>query len=144
MPFRDLVTIVVALYFIGEWFPFSNFPMYSNFDEEARVVFVTDEHGEALPMKRLFRRASSSSKKMYKSRLNRICREKGIKTEDAGDDERRAAAAWVLDELLKLKRPKRFEELTAGKSGLQLGIERIILDDGAMRNERTVLAEVSL
>ena len=76
--------------------------------------------------------------------LNRICREKGIKTEDAGEEDRRAAAAWVLDELLKLKRPKRFEELTAGKSGLQIGIERVILEDGVIRNERTVLAEVSL
>jgi hypothetical protein len=144
MPFRDVATVVVALYFIGERFPFSNFPMYSNFDEEARVVFVTDESGGVLPIKQLFRRASSSSKKMYKARLNRICRENGTGPDDASEDDRRAAAAWVLDELLKLKRPRSFEELTAGKAKLQLGIERIILEDGTIRRERTVLAEKPL
>lgn len=52
----------------GEWFPFSNFPMYSNFAKTAYYVYITDLEDEALPMAPLFG-VPSAVKKAYDQKL---------------------------------------------------------------------------
>lgn len=52
----------------GEWFPFSNFPMYSNFEKTAYYVYITDLEDQPLPMAKLFA-VPSAVKKAYDQKL---------------------------------------------------------------------------
>lgn len=52
----------------GEWFPFSNFPMYSNFEKSAYYVYITDLEDKPLPMARMFA-VPSAVKKAYDQKL---------------------------------------------------------------------------
>ncbi|MDB6137752.1 MAG: hypothetical protein JWO94_824, partial [Verrucomicrobiaceae bacterium] len=69
VPFRHMIPVVITLFIVKEQFPFSNFPMYSNFDTEADVIFITDQNDHVLPMDKVFRSGSSTAKKAYKKEL---------------------------------------------------------------------------
>lgn len=94
-----MLVLVLALFFIREQFPFSNFPMYSNISEEADVTFVTDQHDQPLPMKALFKTSSGTSKKMYKKELAAITNPSGRDSDHATAEERAQAGRAVLETL---------------------------------------------
>lgn len=95
-----MVALVVALMIIGEHFPFSNFPMYSNFGTDADVMFVTDQNNEPVYMKPLFNTSSSSAKKRYKKELSTICKKGGHDISEATTEERNEAGSNVLKSLM--------------------------------------------
>lgn len=99
-PFPAMLVLVLALYLIREEFPFSNFPMYSNINEEADVTFVTDQNDQPLPMKALFKTSSGTSKKMYKKELGTLTNAQGRDSDHATAEERARAGRAVLDMLL--------------------------------------------
>ncbi len=49
----------------GEWYPFSDFPMYSDFEEQAYYVYVTDRDDKPVPIAATFGIAPSDVKKAY-------------------------------------------------------------------------------
>jgi hypothetical protein len=49
----------------GEWYPFSNFPMYSTFEDTAYYVYVTDLEDRPLPLVPTFGMTGSEVKKKY-------------------------------------------------------------------------------
>ena len=100
LPFPAMLVLVLALFFIREQFPFSNFPMYSNISEEADVTFVTDQNDTPLPMKALFKISSGTSKKMYKKELGAITNPAGRDSDHATAEERSLAGKAVLDSLM--------------------------------------------
>lgn len=100
LPFRHMTVLVIALYLIGDQFPFSNFPMYSNFDNEADVFFVTDQKDQPLPMEGVFKTGSSSAKKRFKKELGKICNPKGRDTKQSTLEERHAAGEIILGTLV--------------------------------------------
>jgi len=53
----------------GEWYPFSNFPMYSTFEDTAYYVYVTDLEDKALPLVPTFGKTGSELKKLYDLKL---------------------------------------------------------------------------
>jgi hypothetical protein len=53
----------------GEWYPFSNFPMYSTFEPTAYYVYVTDENDEPVPIWQTFGTWPSAVKKGYDALL---------------------------------------------------------------------------
>ena len=77
LPFRHLTVLVIALLVIKEQFPFSNFPMYSNFDSEADVVYIANQNGDPLAMDEVFRSGSSTAKKAYKKELGKLTKAAG-------------------------------------------------------------------
>jgi len=143
-PLLSLALIVAALAVIGDEFPFSNFPMYANFDEEAQVLFITDENGTPFAMKRLFKRSPSSAKKIYKAYLEDACAASGIRAADAGAEEQGRAAEKVLDKLLTQHKRDKFDEATAGARSLQLRLRRIRLRGDVFEDTSVVLAEAPL
>jgi hypothetical protein len=63
----------------GEWYPFSNFPMYSSFDAETYYVYVTDLADKTLPVGQLFGLPISNVKKAYDTNLSALKKETGSK-----------------------------------------------------------------
>jgi hypothetical protein len=53
----------------GEWYPFSNFPMYSDFEKQAYYVYVTDRDDKPVPVGEVFGIAPSDVKKAYDDKL---------------------------------------------------------------------------
>lgn len=63
----------------GEFYPFSNFPMYSRFAPDTYYVYVTDLNDKPVPIGRTFNIASSDVKKAYDRRLDAIKKSTGQK-----------------------------------------------------------------
>ena len=62
----------------GEFYPFSNFPMYSSFEPETYYVYVTDLSGQPVAIAPRFGRSPSDVKKIYDRKLAALKpREKG-------------------------------------------------------------------
>ena len=64
-PWWCAVVVAVLCLVLGEWFPFSNFPMYSRNPDETSVLFVTGEDGAVVPTGHVFGVTSSPLKKVY-------------------------------------------------------------------------------
>jgi hypothetical protein len=142
LPFRHVAALTLALFLIKEQFPFSNFPMYSNFDTEADVLFITDQADQPVPMSKVFRTGSAATKKVYKAKLSDICNPRGRDTEQATAEERQQAAAIVLASLKKKIKPG---SLPDGTTALRLHMRTFVLEGNRLRDrvpER--LAEVTL
>lgn len=99
IPFRPMTVMVVALFLIKEQFPFSNFPMYSNIDDKADVVFVANQKDEPLAMKALFKTSSGTSKKMLNTEIKKLTNPTGRDSEQATEAELKQAGKAVLDTL---------------------------------------------
>ena len=106
LPFRAMLLLVLFLFIAKERYPFSNFPMYSNVDEEADILYVTDQADQALPMDAVFRTGSGTSKKMYKKELNALTKTTGRKLEEATPEDRATAGRAVMTTILERIRTK--------------------------------------
>ncbi|MDB6116707.1 MAG: hypothetical protein JWO08_488 [Verrucomicrobiaceae bacterium] len=105
VPFHHMIPVVIMLFLIKEQFPFSNFPMYSNFDSEADVVFITDQNDKVQPMDKVFRSGSSTAKKAYKKELGKITSKRKRDTKEATAPERAAAGKIVLADWVAIAKP---------------------------------------
>jgi len=142
LPFRHMVILVITLLVIREHFPFSNFPMYSNFDNEADVIFVTDQNDQPVPMSKVFRTGSAATKKVYKSELSDLCSPLGRDTDQSLLTERQAAGRVVLAQLKARIKPG---ILAAEVDALRLYRRTFVLEDGVFREPPfEQLAEVKL
>ena len=129
IPFRHMIALVIALYVIKEQFPFSNFPMYSNFDTQAGVIFVTDQNDRVLAMGKVFGTKSAQTKKTYNGELGRLTNPHKRDSTEATADERAQAGKVVLAGLVKRVRRK---EVPAGTSALRLYLRTFMLQDHAL------------
>ncbi|MCB1226231.1 MAG: hypothetical protein KDK99_10505 [Verrucomicrobiales bacterium] len=142
LPFPAMTLLTVFLFFVKEEFPFSNFPMYSNFDNEADVLFVTDQTDAPVPMDRVFRTGSAATKKTYKGELARLVNPEGRDTKDATAAERSAAGQVVLQ---SLKKRIKAGTLPEGTTALRLFLRTFRLEDGVFHDDQPEqLAEVQL
>ena len=141
VPFRHMIPIVVALYLIKEQFPFSNFPMYSNFDTEADVIYVTDQNDKVLPMEKVFRSGSSTAKKAYKKELGKLTNKDKRDTKQATAPERASAGKIVLADWAANVKPN---SLTADTKALRLYRRTFELVNGKLSDKAPeLLAEQS-
>lgn len=142
IPFFPVVAVVGVLLAVKECYPFSNFPMYSNVDVEADIVYVTDQRDRALAMDAVFRTGSGTAKKMYKRELTAVAGAGGRKLEGATAEDRAAAGRAVMGTLGSRVRAK---ELPPEAVGLRLYRQTFRLENGALAQlapER--LAELTL
>lgn len=83
----------------GEFYPFSNFPMYSTFSDSTYYVYVTDLKDEPVPVTFLTGKVLSNLKKQYDTELKaekRALVAGGVKQEDLSMEARRRAGEVVL------------------------------------------------
>jgi hypothetical protein len=143
VPFRHMTALVIALYVIKEQFPFSNFPMYSNFDSEADVVFVTDQKGDPLAMDKVFSSGgSSTAKKAYKKELGKLTNPNKRDSKQATAQERQTAGAIVISDWhAKLRR----NSVPPGTTAIRLYRRTFELKDGRLGDDTPeLLAEKPL
>lgn len=124
-PFRAMTVLVIALFVIKEQFPFSNFPMYSNFDTEADVIFVTDQNDNPVAMDRVFKSGSAGTKKTWKSKVADIVNPQRRDTKEATAAERAQAGKTVLASMIEKMRVK---EVPAGTTALRLYLRTFSLE----------------
>lgn len=68
----------------GEWYPFSNFPMYSNFEKQAYYVYITDKNDQPVAMYPTFGNWPSGIKKMYDGKLKEVVNDLKAKANNQG------------------------------------------------------------
>jgi hypothetical protein len=117
LPFRPMLLLVLFLFGVREYYPFSNFPMYSNLDKQADIIYITDQADEALPMESVFRTGSGTTKKMYKRELNALTKTTGRKLVHATAEDRAAAGRAVMATMLHRIR---YSQVPPGVSQLRL------------------------
>ncbi|HEY5744096.1 MAG TPA: hypothetical protein VIS99_16345 [Terrimicrobiaceae bacterium] len=135
LPFREVWLSVAVLMVVGENYPFSNFPMYSNLEEEATYFVVVNARDEIMPYVPNFRSRSSYVPKALKTERRKL-EKQGLTSEVA----LREAGKSVLLSLVQRAEPQKREDLL-GK-GLKLVEVRISVGSSRLQEEQTVVAEI--
>jgi len=138
-PFRLCFGVVLLLHVIGEEYPFSNFPMYSNFQRDARVIWIGDQNGKPVATSPYFALRVSTLKKIFDTRVTEAKRQ-GLPLSD--DSAAHAAAALVLEELWEGRRPGRLEK--AGVSELRFMEQNFWFEDEKLQETERELARLAL
>jgi hypothetical protein len=128
----------------GEFYPFSNFPMYSTFEPETYYVYVTDAADKPLPIGTLFGKSPSDVKKIYDRKLTALKpREKGKRKMELSAPLKAEAAnetlQWLEENIAKENKDKLF---ALGK--LRLHEVVITYADGVIRKSDTLTGERAL
>lgn len=125
----------------GEFYPFSNFPMYSRFAPDTYYVYVTDLNDEPVPIGRTFNIASSDVKKAYDRRLDAIKKSTGQKARRKEMPlELRARAAedvlrWLTD---NSQQPDAVRAI----GGVRLYQADVLYQDGRVTQKRERVGEI--
>ena len=122
----------IALVAIGDQFPFSPFPMYSNIDSSADVLFVTNRKDEPLAISSLFDVGSAQAKKRFEKELLAVADTRDY--ERATKEQVNLAAQSFLQQLWKDRKVKKTEALQG--DGLRVHVITISLDANS-RFQRT-------
>jgi hypothetical protein len=144
IPFRLCLLVTLLLHVIGEEYPFSNFPMYSNFHNDTRVIWIGDQNGQPLATHYFFGRRVSSIKKILDTRILELKRQADSRGEPVlSDDELApAAATTVLEELWNRRREGRLED--AGITELRFMEQDIWFADNRLHETEQHLASKAL
>jgi hypothetical protein len=71
IPFLSVIVLALIMQATKEFYPFSNYPMYSDLPPSVEYYYLTTGKGEPLPQVRFFGFSTSWTKKMLNSRLSR-------------------------------------------------------------------------
>lgn len=125
----------------GEFYPFSNFPMYSRFSPDTYYVFVTDLNDQPIAVGNTFGTAVSNVKKMYDRKLINLKKEAGgkIKKADLPDAVKRIAADEVLHWLADNAHNR---EVMKERSGLRLHQVDVIFKEGRVSKSSRQVGEI--
>jgi len=127
----------------GEYYPFSNFPMYASFGPDTYLVFVTDLENQPIAIGPTFGISASDLKKAYDRKLGELKGRapKGARKMSMPMPLRNEAAAESLRWLaMNASRPDRIE----GLSGLRLHQVDILYRDDVLSQDVTQVGEITL
>jgi len=133
-----LLVMTVLCLALGENYPFSNFPMYSSFNNRTYYLYLTDAQGQAIKTRR-FGLSSSGLKKIF----DRYRRQELDRFKESGSERVRLAEESSGQLLLRYleglsaRRPEAGELL----AGLQVQHVRVSERDDALRLETHKVAQ---
>ena len=130
-----LVVIALLLQWIGEEFPFSNFPMYSNLSTKSDYLYLTNEEDQPLGCQSIFNLKTDVLKKMYNARLKEL---KG-KSLDAADGLRQAGRKTLAD--LSSRQTEKVLQIV-GVGGLRLYRVELTRTRGKIDSSTELLVEI--
>ncbi len=81
-PLTTLALYTIISLALGENFPFSNYPMYSNPSAERPYYMVTDGGGQALPIQTLTGVTCPKIGKIYRTKAEKLAKQLNIKASD--------------------------------------------------------------
>ncbi|HSI64016.1 MAG TPA: hypothetical protein VLE43_12885 [Candidatus Saccharimonadia bacterium] len=134
----------------GEWYPFSNYPMYSSFEDTAYYVYVTDLDDKPVALMPTFNSWGSQLKKTYDKllkqeidRLKNAAKARGEKYKprifQMTGDECRPAGDALLRQICKEARK---QDAVRKHPGFRLYHVDIILEDGKIVERTKRVGEV--
>ncbi|MDB6137476.1 MAG: hypothetical protein JWO94_548 [Verrucomicrobiaceae bacterium] len=105
----------------GEFYPFSNFPMYSRFEPQTYYVYLCDLKGTPVPVSPIFGTSITNVKKVYDGKLTTLKKTAGIgkKKSDLSAGDRMLAASETLQWLVSIT-PKAAQPCVRALGGLEL------------------------
>jgi hypothetical protein len=126
----------------GEFYPFSNFPMYSRFLPRTYYVMVTDLTDAPVATVPLSGQVSSNIKKAYDRNLDELKKASSgkYKKADLPVEERQKAGAKVLTWLMELSDPAKLKAM----GGLRLKQVDLFIEDGKIAQRTIDVGEVKL
>jgi hypothetical protein len=131
--------LAIALVAIGDQFPFSPFPMYSNIDSSADVLYVTNRQDEPLAISSIFDVGSAQAKKRFEKELQAVADTRDY--EKATREQVNLAAQSFLQQLWKDRKVKKTEALEL--DGLRAHVITISLDaDSKFQRTEQLLGEI--
>ncbi len=139
LPFKRVAALVAVLFFVGEFYPLSNFPMYSGIAKDADYYFLTDGDDSPIPMLERFGIRTARAKKIFQMHLNEITRARGGKRSTATAEELERAALLLLEALFANMPDGQAPLLTAQQ--LRLYRVDLTLEDGRFHRQRHLMAE---
>jgi hypothetical protein len=145
IPFREVVASVAVLLFMGENYPFSNFPMYSSLSAEATVLFFTDAKDNVMAFRDDFATSSDEVRKILRNKrqeANRTALAEGeTATEERIDKQATAALLRQLLGSLEYVFPARRDEIR--RKGLRLYEISYRKTPDGMETDKRLLAEIA-
>jgi len=130
-----LVVIALLLQWIGEEFPFSDFPMYSNLSTKSDYLYLTNAEDQPLGCQSIFNLKTDVLKKMYNARLKEL---KG-KSLDAADGQRQAGRKTLAD--LSARQTEKVVQIV-GVGGLRLYRVELTRTRGKIDSSTELLVEI--
>ena len=129
----------------GEFYPFSNFPMYSRFEPKTYYVYVRSSKGEPLSVASVFSTSISNVKKVYDSNLTGLKKAmgKGAKKTDLEPEDLQKAAAGTLNWLISIA-PVKSKATLEALPGLELHRVDIEYRDSKIEKKDTVVGSITL
>ena len=134
----------------GEWYPFSNFPMYSNFEPQAYYVYVTDLQDNPVGIQPTFGTWPTAVKKAYDSKLKELVKQLKDDAAKSGAKYRKKQIEMTSEEcrpagdatLRQLMESTRFPDEARKHDGYRLYQQDIWLEDGHIQQKRKLVGEI--
>jgi hypothetical protein len=134
----------------GEWYPFSNFPMYSTFEDTAYYVYITDLEDKALALAPTFGTWGSQVKKTYDKYLKEEVQRLKADAESRGEKYRTRISQMPGEECRPAGNAALRQVLDAARnqdgirklSGVRLYQVDITLEDGRIAERTKLVGEV--
>lgn len=139
VPFKVLILLVALSLVLRELYPFSHYPLYTNFDGKTWYVYLTDQDDKPLPTVKVARVRTSRVKKVYDSRLRKLQGKKKGKRQPQSAVQS-VAAEQTLDFLLALKGLR----LPAGLEELRLYRVDLVISNQSILKEKRLLGTRSV
>lgn len=135
---------VLAIYcaisiYLGENFPFSNFPMYSNPAAERMYYTISSEDGIGLPVQTLTDVTSPKIGKIYRTKAAKYAKKIGVKPSKFTPEHIATVGREILGDLRERATHLGRQDQLPGK--LQLNRTWISYNDGRIVETTTVLAK---
>lgn len=127
----------------GEFYPFSNFPMYASFAPDTYLVYITDLEDRPLAISATFGTSASDIKKTYDRKLGELKSRgpKGARKVDLPPKLKKEAADATLTALVKKVSPS---PRLAGLKGLRLHHMDILYRDDTLEQRSAQVGEIPL
>ena len=134
----------------GEWYPFSNFPMYSTFEPTAYYVYVTDLEDKPVALVPTFGNWGSGVKKTYDQFLKIEVRRLKAEAEKGGGKYKTRIAQMTGEEcrpagdatLKQLRDTSKHKDVTGLYPGFRLYQVDIVLENGHIIERKKLVGEV--
>lgn len=134
--------VAVLLVAVGDQYPLSPFPMYSNIDTSADMLLIRNENDAILPMSRLFNVGSAQGKKRFESELKEAAGTKEY--EEADPEKRRQAGVTFLTKLWAGRDKSDVAKLPQPPQKIRAVIRTIAMDGTDFSDTQTVIAELDV
>ncbi|MFT4548035.1 MAG: hypothetical protein ACI8XO_000037 [Verrucomicrobiales bacterium] len=143
-PISVAIGVTIVCLVVKENFPFSHYPMYSNFEDQTYYVWLADREGEPIPAQTLTYHRLGKIKKIYNDGLldvrEKVGREAGKKPRkrDLTLEQRRAPGDETLRWIYDNSRPAA-QEILLGSAPLRLYQVDVRIEDNQVVEDNAEL-----